>query len=101
MFMNKNISIVVPAFNEEKVLTQFYNELKKVLTEIKLKYEIIFIDDGSVDNTLLILKGLKTDDSNIKIVSFSRNFGKEAAIYAGLKEVSRRYYCYYGFRFAT
>lgn len=82
----KKISIVVPCYNEEAVLKIFYNELTKVIEEIKNKYEyeIIFIDDGSKDNTLQILKILRKNDKHIKIISFSRNFGKEAAIYAGL-----------------
>lgn len=84
----KRISIVVPCYNEEDVLKIFYNELTKVIKEIKNKYEyeyeIIFVDDGSRDNTLQILKELRKNDKNIKIICFSRNFGKEATIYAGL-----------------
>lgn len=83
--MNK-LSIVVPCYNEEEVLKIFYEELMKVINKIKSNYlyEIIFINDGSKDNTLEILKSLRKENENIKIISFSRNFGKEAAIYAGL-----------------
>lgn len=82
----KKISIVVPCYNEEEVIKIFYNELIKVINKItdKYCYEIIFVDDGSKDNTLQIIKDLRKEDDNIKIISFSRNFGKESAIYAGL-----------------
>lgn len=82
----KKISIVVPCFNEEEVIEMFYKELMKVINQLKDKYsyEIVFIDDGSKDNTLKILKDLRKENENIKIISFSRNFGKESAIYAGL-----------------
>lgn len=83
----KKLSIVVPAYNEEEVIELFYNKLKDVINKIveKYEYEIIFIDDGSKDNTLNILKKLRENDNNVNIISFSRNFGKEAGIYAGLK----------------
>lgn len=82
----EKLSIIVPCYNEEDVLNLFYNELMKVCIKIEneYKYEIIFIDDGSKDNTLKILKELRIQNENIKVISFSRNFGKEAAIYAGL-----------------
>lgn len=71
----------------------FYREVLKVIeTELKdFKYEIIFIDDGSSDNTLSLIKDLSNSDKNVKYVSFSRNFGKEAAIYAGLENCSGDY----------
>lgn len=82
----KKISIVIPCYNEEDILKQFYLELIKVIDIIKTEYlyEVIFIDDGSKDKTLKILKELRCENENINIISFSRNFGKEAAIYAGL-----------------
>jgi len=82
----KKISIVVPAYNEEEVVELFYKETKKVLEKItdKYDYELIFVDDGSKDNTLNILKNMHKVDEKINIISFSRNFGKEAGIYAGL-----------------
>lgn len=82
----KKISIVVPCFNEEEVIEMFYKELLKTISQVESKYcyEIVFIDDGSKDNTLKILKDLRKENENIKIISFSRNFGKESAIYAGL-----------------
>ena len=82
------ISIIVPCYNEEEVIDLFYKKVSEiVLSKIKEKYayEILFIDDGSKDNTLSILKKLKQSDDNIRIISFSRNFGKESAMYAGLE----------------
>lgn len=84
--MNK-ISIVVPCYNEEEVIKLFYEEIHQVLNKVEneFDYEILFIDDGSNDNTLKILKELKELDSKIRIISFSRNFGKESAMYAGFE----------------
>ncbi len=84
----KKISIIVPCYNEEEVINLFYKKINEVvlskITE-KYNYEILFVDDGSKDNTLSLLKELKLIDNNIRIISFSRNFGKEAAMYAGLE----------------
>lgn len=80
------ISIIVPCKNEEKAVQPFYQEIEKVLSSMNTTYELIFVDDGSTDSTLEEFKKLKSTDKNIKILSFSRNFGKEAAMYAGLKE---------------
>lgn len=77
------ISIIVPCFNEEEALPLFYKEIKRVSKELPCKYEIIFVDDGSKDNTLRILRSLSKKDENVRYISFSRNFGKEAAMYAG------------------
>ncbi len=83
----KKISIVVPCYNEEKVLPIFYNELKKVLNTMNyLDYEIILVNDGSTDATLEMFKVISSKDNKVKYISFSRNFGKEAAMYAGFKE---------------
>ncbi len=82
----KKISVVVPCYNEENVLDSFYKELMNAIKSIKnYCYELLFIDDGSNDGTLEKLKKLKSIDENIKIISFSRNFGKESGIYAGLQ----------------
>ncbi len=82
----KKISIVVPCYNEEDVLKMFYTELMKVIKMVEkdYEYEIICVDDGSKDKTLTVLKDLRQEDKNVRIISFSRNFGKEAAMYAGL-----------------
>ena len=80
------ISIVVPCYNEEASIPIFYKVIEETLKSMKIDYELIFIDDGSKDKTLEILKNIK--DKHVKYISFSRNFGKEAAIYAGLNECS-------------
>lgn len=83
--MNK-ISVVVPCFNEEEALPVYYREMCKVMKEMPyVRFELLFVDDGSADGTLRILKGLNETDARCKYLSFSRNFGKEAALYAGLK----------------
>ncbi len=82
----KSIDIVVPCYNEGQVLNIFYEALEKVIQTIpKYNFCYIFVDDGSIDNTLDILKYLASNDEKVKFISFSRNFGKESAIYAGLK----------------
>jgi dolichol-phosphate mannosyltransferase len=78
------ISIIAPVFNEETNITIFYQRCIGVFSNIQNKYEIIFVDDGSSDNTLKILKELASKDKNIRIISFSRNFGHQSAITAGL-----------------
>ena len=89
----EKISIIVPCFNEEKALPLFYEELDKNIKKFpnNINFEIIFVNDGSNDDTLKIIKDLLTKDNRIKYISFSRNFGKEAAIYAGLENASGDY----------
>jgi len=77
------LSLIVPCYNEQAALPIFYEETLKVLEKTDCEYELIFVDDGSKDNTLQILKGFAKDNSNVTYISFSRNFGKEAAMYAG------------------
>lgn len=85
------LSIVVPCFNEEESVGIFLNEIQNVLTDYD--YEIIYINDGSNDNTLKNIKELADSNPNVKYISFSRNFGKESAIYAGLKSASGDLIC--------
>lgn len=81
----KLLSIVVPCYNEESVLNIFYNEIRNVMNSVNnINFELLFIDDGSSDKTLTILKELAKKDCNVYFTSFSRNFGKEAGIFAGL-----------------
>lgn len=90
--MSKKITIVVPCYNEEESINTFYEEITKVIKRItKQRYELIFIDDGSKDNTLSILKNLHEKDNKVKYISFSRNFGKEAAMLAGLESATGDY----------
>lgn len=81
----KTLSIVVPCYNEEETIKIFYNEVEKYKKEIGLELEYIFINDGSKDKTLEVLREISKENNNIKYLSFSRNFGKESAMYAGLK----------------
>lgn len=82
-----DLSIVVPCYNEEGNVGLFYEEVQRVFKGKKIKYEIVFVNDGSSDNTLNRLTDIVNQKKqNIKVINFSRNFGKEAAMYAGLKE---------------
>ena len=82
-----DLSIVVPCYNEEGNVEIFYDEIYKIFKNKKIKYEIVFVNDGSSDKTYSKLNDLLDKKmQNIKVVNFSRNFGKEAAMYAGLKE---------------
>ncbi len=85
------LSIVVPCFNEEESIGIFLKEIQNILDDYD--YEIIYVNDGSEDNTLKNIKEIADSNSNIKYISFSRNFGKESAIYAGLKNASGDLIC--------
>lgn len=88
----KTIDIVVPCYNEQEVIAAFYEETSKHAAAIEnYSFRYIFVNDGSRDNTLLLLKGLASDHEDVRYVSFSRNFGKEAAMYAGLKNTAADY----------
>lgn len=83
------LSVVIPCYNEEENVSLFHDEFSKAFASFKHKYELIFVNDGSNDNTFGELKKICSNSKeNIKIVNFSRNFGKEAAMYAGLKEAT-------------
>ena len=85
----KKISVVVPMYYEEEVAKECYSRLKNILGKIEnYNYEIIFINDGSKDKTLPILKEIAEKDKNVKIISFSRNFGHQCAVTAGLQYVT-------------
>lgn len=80
------LTAIIPCYNEEAVLRIFYEEMKRVMSEMKdTEFELLFVNDGSKDNTLAVLKEMADLDNRVKYISFSRNFGKEAAIYAGLQ----------------
>ena len=86
------ISIIIPCFNEEEAIPVFYEEMKKIVNEMKeVDFEFVFIDDGSKDKTLSILKELNKKDKKVHFRSFSRNFGKEAGMLAGLEYVKGDY----------
>lgn len=79
------ISVIVPCFNEEEAIPYFYEAMEKVRKEMGEKFEYIFVNDGSKDGTLKILRQLSGQDQAVRYLSFSRNFGKEAALFAGLQ----------------
>lgn len=80
------ISVIVPCFNEEEAIPLFYQEMEKIRRQLSETFEYLFINDGSKDRTLAVLRDLADQDKAVQYLSFSRNFGKEAALYAGLKE---------------
>lgn len=89
--MMEKISMVIPCYNEEECIEIFYNEMEEIIKQLDCDLEYIFVNDGSVDSSLNIIKHLNSMDSKVKYISFSRNFGKEAAILAGLEAASGDY----------
>ena len=88
----EKISIIVPCYNEEEALPIFYKEINRVSKEMKnVDFEFLFINDGSRDKTLDILRDLSKNDKRVRFISFSRNFGKEAGMYAGLESATGDY----------
>ena len=85
------LSIIVPCYNEQETIPIYYAAVKKVLHTMDVSAEILFVDDGSRDQTFAILKQLSEKDMSCKYLSFSRNFGKEAAMYAGFSNVTGDY----------
>ena len=81
----KKVSIVVPSYNEEEAIPYFYEEINKISKDMKNDFEFIFVNDGSKDKTIDVVKNLSKQDKRVKYINFSRNFGKEAAMYAGLE----------------
>ena len=79
-----DLSIVVPCYNEEAVIPIFLSTIEPILKSLDLSYELVFVNDGSRDNTLGVLQQAKSDYPQIRIINFSRNFGKEAALSAGI-----------------
>jgi len=82
--MGNLLSVVVSVYNEEVVLKSFYKETKQVLDNIEWDYELLFVNDGSMDRSLEILSTLANEDTHVKFISFSRNFGHESAMIAGI-----------------
>ena len=93
--MSDKISVIVPCYNEQEALPFFYEAIGKIAGKMKqeynVDYEFVFVDDGSRDRTLEILRDFAKKDERVKYISFSRNFGKESAIYAGLEHVTGEY----------
>lgn len=91
----KTISVIVPCYNEEKALPIFLQEVRRVMERMAsdegVAYELLFVNDGSEDRTLQLLRDAARQDSRVRYLSFSRNFGKEAAMYAGLQHCKGDY----------
>lgn len=87
------LSLVVPCYNEEDVVYDFYKETNKAFADKVDSYEFVFVNDGSKDKTYEILKAIHKVSDNVKVVNFSRNFGKESAMYAGLCNATGDYTC--------
>lgn len=83
-----DLSVIVPAYNEEGNTTEIHRQLTETLSKTKLTYEIIFVDDGSTDKTLKLLQKVKRKDKHTKLISFRKNLGKGAALSVGFKESS-------------
>ena len=92
--MINNISFVIPSYNEQENIEELYSRIKNTLKDLKINdYEIIYIENGSTDNSLNILKTINAKDNSVKIISFTRNFGLQNAIYAGLNFSTKEYVC--------
>src|SRR5690625_3296390 len=82
----KKISIIIPCYNEEEAIPLFYEEINKISKDLEnYEFEFVFVNDGSKDKSAIIMKKLAKKDKRVKFIDFSRNFGKEAAMYAGLE----------------
>ena len=88
----KKLSIIVPCYNEEESLPIFYKEIDRISKDMKeVIFEFLFINDGSRDKTLEILRNMAKKDDRVRYISFSRNFGKEAGMWAGLENATGDY----------
>ena len=87
----KKISIIIPCYNEQEAIPYFYEEINKISKKMKNDFEFIFVNDGSKDKTISVIKEYSQKDKRVKYINFSRNFGKEAAMYAGLEQSSGDY----------
>mgnify|MGYP001100926829 CR=1 FL=1 len=97
--MQELISVVVPMYFEEEVAQECYNRLKTVMDQNKINYEFIFVNDGSTDRTMVILRDIAKKDQRAKIIDFSRNFGHQTAVTAGIDYAQWGCYCCYRCRF--
>ena len=89
--MKNTLAIIAPCYNEEKNIKIFYERILLIIKQIEVDYRFYFIDDGSSDNTWNVIKDLKSKDENIKAIKFSRNFGHQNAIYAGIQKADGDY----------
>ena len=84
--MKINLSLVIPTFNEEEVIEETHRRIRKVMDSLNKTYEIIYINDGSFDNTKKLIENITLTDKAARLISFSRNFGHQAAVFAGIAE---------------
>ena len=93
--MSELITVIIPCYNEQETIPYFLDAINKVYDSMKSKYDVdmeyLFVDDGSKDNTLKVLEEYSKKDPNVSYLSFSRNFGKESAMYAGLEQSTGDY----------
>ena len=82
--MEVEISVISPIYNEEKNISPLYIRVKKVISDISTSHELLFVNDGSADNSLQLIRELAKTDSSVKFINFSRNFGHQIAVTAGL-----------------
>ncbi len=82
--MEVEISVIIPIYNEEKNISPLYMRVKKVISDISTSHELLFVNDGSADNSLQLIRELAKTDSSVKFINFSRNFGHQIAVTAGL-----------------
>ena len=86
MIDSLQVSVVIPVFNEELVLHEFYPRLKKEAESWGKSYELLFVDDGSTDKSFKLICEWKKTDSNIRVIKFTRNFGQQTAVLAGFRQ---------------
>ena len=89
----ESLAIIVPCYNEQEALPLFYKEATRVLEKLNYDYKLLLVNDGSKDHTLEIMKSIAQKDEHVRYLSFSRNFGKEAAMYAGFCNANADYVC--------
>lgn len=89
--MEYDVSVVVPCYNEQDTINAFYQEVTHVLDKIGCSYEILFVDDGSKDQTKIMMQNLAENNNKVHYMSFSKNFGKEGAMYAGFCNANGKY----------
>src|SRR3989338_5243265 len=87
---DNDLSVTIPIFNEEKNIDELYSQLNKVLSDLGITYEIIFVDDHSIDGSYAILKDIAEKDNAVKLISFKRHYGQTAAMQAGFEHASGR-----------